>query len=134
MTAFWRAWSIWVVSVMATATMLVYTALHPLTAQEAALQGSGVNGAVAIVFIGAFATVGAFLAWKRPRNPIGWLLSGTGLTFTAAGARALLAAGSLGRRSGPGRVGRGLCIRAHHHHVQPRDAEPGRRNRASREH
>src|SRR5580704_6300211 len=91
MTPFWRAWSIWAVSVTATATMLVYTALHPLTAQEAALQGSGVNGAVAIVFIGAFATVGAFLAWKRPRNPIGWLLSGTGLTFTAAGAGALLA-------------------------------------------
>ena len=91
MTALWRAWSIWAVSVTATATMLVYTALHPLTAQEAALQGSGLDGAVAIVFIGAFATVGAFLAWKRPRNPIGWLLSGTGLTFTAAGAGALLA-------------------------------------------
>jgi hypothetical protein len=91
MTAFWRAWSIWVVSVTATASMLAYTALHPLTAQEAALQGNGLNGAVGIVFVGTFATVGVLLAWKRPRNAIGWLLSGTGLTFAAAGAGVLLA-------------------------------------------
>ena len=91
MAAFWRAWSIWAVTVTATAAMLAYTALHPLTAQEAALQGNGLNGAVGIVFIGTFATVGALLAWKRPQNPIGWLLSGTGLTFAAAGAGVLLA-------------------------------------------
>ena len=91
MSAFWRAWSIWVVSVTATASMLAYTALHPLTAQEAALQGNGLNGAVGIVFIGTFATVGALLAWKRPLNPIGWLLSGIGLTFAAAGVGVLLA-------------------------------------------
>ena len=39
------------------------------------------NNAVGIVFIGAFATVGALLAWKRPKNPIGWLLSAIGLAF-----------------------------------------------------
>ena len=27
---FWRAWSIWAVSVAATATTLAYTAVHPL--------------------------------------------------------------------------------------------------------
>ena len=91
MTAFWRAWSTWAVTMTATATMFLYTALHPLTTQEAALQGNGLNGAVGIVFIGAFATVGALLAWKRPRNPIGWLLSGTGLTFAAAGVGVFLA-------------------------------------------
>ena len=36
---------------------------------------------VAVVFIAAFATVGALLAWKRPGNPIGWLLSATGLAY-----------------------------------------------------
>ena len=40
---------------------------------------------VAIVFIGGFATVGALLVWKRPGNPIGWLLSATGLSYAAAG-------------------------------------------------
>ncbi len=84
MTAFWRAWSIWAVSVAVTATALGYTAVHPLPAKLASIAGSGLNGAIAIVFIAAFATIGALLAWKRPENPIGWLLSGTGLTVAVA--------------------------------------------------
>ena len=86
--AFWRAWSIWVVSVAATAAGLSYTALYPLPANQG---GSGLDGAVAVVFIAVFATVGALLAWKRPGNPIGWLLSGTGLAY-AVGTFGLLLA------------------------------------------
>jgi hypothetical protein len=85
MTAFWRAWSIWAVSVALTATALVYHVLYPLSVKAASIAGGGSAGAVAIVFIGSFATVGALLAWKRPNNPIGWLLSATGLTFAVAG-------------------------------------------------
>jgi hypothetical protein len=91
MTAFWRAWSIWAVSVALTATAVAYTALYPLPAKAASLVGGGLAGAVGIVFIGAFATVGALLAWKRPGNPIGWLLSAIGLTFAAAGFGVFLA-------------------------------------------
>ena len=79
---FWRAWSIWAVSVAMTATTDAYTAVHPLPGN---LGGSGLNGAVGIVFIGAFATVGALLAWKRPGNPLGWLLSAIGLVYAVAG-------------------------------------------------
>jgi hypothetical protein len=82
--AFWRAWSIWAVTVAVTATALGYAALHPLPAKLADIAGSTANGAVGIVFIGAFATVGALLAWKRPENPIGWLLSAIGLAFAVA--------------------------------------------------
>jgi hypothetical protein len=82
--AFWRAWSIWVVSVAVTATTLADTLLHPLPAKLANFGGSGLNGVVAIVFIGAFATVGALLAWKQPKNLIGWLLSATGLVYAVA--------------------------------------------------
>jgi hypothetical protein len=83
--AFWRAWSIWAVSIAVTATGLGYTVIHPLPAKLAANFGvAGLNGAVGIVFIGAFATVGALLAWKRPKNPIGWLLSAIGLAFAVA--------------------------------------------------
>jgi hypothetical protein len=39
--AFWRAWSIWVVSVAATAIALGYTSLHPLPANQG---GNGLNG------------------------------------------------------------------------------------------
>jgi len=90
-TAFWRAWLIWAVSVAATATTLGYTAAYPLSANQAGLAGSGLNGAIGVVFIAAFATVGALLAWKRPGNPIGWLLSATGLAYAAAAFSVLLA-------------------------------------------
>jgi hypothetical protein len=82
--AFWRAWSIWVVTVAVSATGLAYTAVHPLPAKLADMGGTGLNNAIGIVFIGAFATVGALLAWKRPENPIGWLLSAIGLAFAVA--------------------------------------------------
>ena len=88
--AFWRAWSVWAVSVAATATSMGYTAVHPLPASLTNQGGGGFNGAVGIVFIAAFSTVGALLAWKRPGNPIGWLLSATGLAY-AGGQEVLLA-------------------------------------------
>ena len=40
--------------------------------------------------LAAFATVGALLAWKRPGNPIGWLLSATGLTYAVGAVGDLL--------------------------------------------
>jgi hypothetical protein len=89
--AFWRAWSIWAVSVAVTATALGYTAVHPLPAKLASLAGSGLDGALGVVFIAAFATVGALLAWKRPGNPIGWLLSATGLVYAVAALGGFLA-------------------------------------------
>ena len=51
-----------------------------------------------------------------------------------APALAPLAAGGLGRRGGPGRVGRGRRVRPHHLHGQPGAAEPGRRAQACRGH
>ncbi len=91
LAAFWRAWSIWAVSVAATVTALVYSVLYPLPASLANQGGSAPDKVIAIVFIGAFATVGALLAWKRPRNPIGWLLSATGLAYAAGVSGSLLA-------------------------------------------
>ena len=89
--AFWHAWSIWAVSVAATAISIGYTAVHPLPARLADQAGNGLDGAVGIVFVAAFATVGALLAWKRPGNPIGWLLSAIGLAWAGAGQGVLLA-------------------------------------------
>jgi hypothetical protein len=89
MAAFWRAWSICAVTVATSAAALMSSVLYPLPAKLASQAGSGLNGAVGGVFIAAFATVGALLAWKRPGNPIGWLLSATGLAY-AAGALSVL--------------------------------------------
>ena len=89
--AFWRAWSIWAVSLALTATTITATVLHPLPARLVNFSGNGLNGAVSIVLIGAFATVGALLAWKRPANPIGWLLSAIGLASALAASAVFLA-------------------------------------------
>ena len=75
----------------ATAAALGYDAFHPLPASLASQGGSPANRAVVVVFIGAFATVGALLAWKRRENPIGWLLSATGLAYAVGVSGILLA-------------------------------------------
>jgi hypothetical protein len=89
--ALWRAWSVWAVSVALTATTVGYTALHPLPAKLASQFGSGFDGSLALVFVVDFATVGALLAWKRPGNPIGWLLSAIGLAYAVGVSSVLLA-------------------------------------------
>jgi len=81
MTAFWRAWSIWVVSVAATAATAVYIALYPFAPLLAPQEGNSANVVVVVVLIGSFATIGALLAWKRPGNRIGWLMSAVGLVY-----------------------------------------------------
>src|SRR5579863_5587730 len=80
--AFRRAWSVWAVTLTVTAASGSYNALNPLPAKLANQGGSGANWVVALAFIIAFATVGALLAWKRPENPIGWLLSVSGLAYS----------------------------------------------------
>jgi len=89
--AFWRVWSIWVVSVAATAAALGYTAFHPVPASLASQAASASVEVAVVVFIVGFATVGALLAWKRPGNPIGWLLSATGLAYAVGTFSVLLA-------------------------------------------
>jgi signal transduction histidine kinase len=87
--AFWCALTIWVLTLATAATALIYNHVHPLPASLSSVQGNAAAGAVAVAVIVGFATVGALLAWKRPANPIGWLLCATGLSY-AAGAFGLL--------------------------------------------
>ena len=87
---FWRAWSVWAVTMAITATAIGYDAVHPLPAELASQSGSGLDMVAGLTFIVAFATVGALLAWKRPGNPIGWLLSGSGLAYALGGFSLLL--------------------------------------------
>jgi hypothetical protein len=81
MTAFWRAWSIWAVSVTATAASAVYITLYPYPPLLAPQEGNSANVVTVVVLIGSFATMGALLAWKRPGNRIGWLMSAVGLLY-----------------------------------------------------
>jgi hypothetical protein len=85
--AFWCAWSLWALSVVTTATLLTYSAIHPLPAR---IGGSPAEVVIAVTFIGGFATAGALFAWKRPANPIGWLMRGTALSYTVGDVGQLL--------------------------------------------
>jgi signal transduction histidine kinase len=89
--SFWCALSCWVLSLTALAVSVGYSKLHRLPASAASFGASPAGGVLAIVFVGAFATVGALLAWKRPANPIGWLLSAVGLAFAIGGVSLMLA-------------------------------------------
>jgi signal transduction histidine kinase len=81
--AFWRAWSLWALTIGSTAVEMSFSAGRPLP--DGAGQGSGANNVIWVAFIVTFATVGALLAWKRSSNPVGWLLSATALCYAAGG-------------------------------------------------
>src|SRR6266436_2826800 len=82
--AFWCALSIWVLTLAAFATAMIYNQVHPLPVKLSGGTASALTGTVAVTFIAGFASVGALLAWKHPANPVGWLLSATGLSFAGA--------------------------------------------------
>ncbi len=90
-TAFWCACCSWALTLTVTVTALIYTAVRPLPGSLVNQQGSGADGVAGIAFVTGFATVGALLVWKRPGNPIGWLLSVTGLSYAAGISEVLLA-------------------------------------------
>ena len=87
---FLRAWSLWVLTIAVTVSVLIYNHVHPLPPELSGGTGNALTGTVAVTFIAGFATVGALLGWKRPANPIGWLLSGTSLSYTCASVGLLL--------------------------------------------
>src|SRR5215469_896665 len=88
--AFWCALSIWVLTLATGGVTLIYNKLYPLPPALQAGMGNAANGVAGVMFIGGFATVGALLIWKRPANPIGWLMSATGLCFVLATTGVLL--------------------------------------------
>jgi hypothetical protein len=80
----WLAWALWALAVLGLASVpwfdhLARRAGRPELAQ---LNGSTVPYLLAIVVA---ATVGAVLASRLPRHPVGWLLLGVGLSVTGSG-------------------------------------------------
>jgi hypothetical protein len=77
-TASRLSWSLWAAtSILLGGTLLLGVAGH--TFNE--------GGAFVIlvpIFLLAFATVGALVAGRQPRNPIGWIFCGTGVAWALA--------------------------------------------------
>ena len=77
-------WVLWALAILGLAAVpwfdhLLRAAGRPELAQ---LDASGVPAVLGIV---SAATVGAVLASRRPRHPVGWLLLGLGLSVSASG-------------------------------------------------
>jgi hypothetical protein len=94
------AWGLWALAMLGLAAVpwidrLTIWAGRPDLAQ---LSGGSVVGPVVAVL--SAATVGAVLASRRPRHPVGWLLLGFALALTAAGVIAASVAYGLLARPG----------------------------------
>ena len=80
----WLAWGLWALAVLGLASVpwfdrLAGQAGRPELAQ---LNASTIPWLVALVVA---ATVGAVLAGRLPRHPVGWLLLGVGLSVAGSG-------------------------------------------------
>src|SRR5215472_17019884 len=87
--SFWAAWTLWAVIVGTMAVSMGYGAGHQPPPSVA--DGGGGNNVVGATFITVFASMGALLAWKRSKNPIGWPLCLPGGCYALAGAGPFLA-------------------------------------------
>jgi hypothetical protein len=70
----WLAWFLWALC-MALAVLAVLVALYTPPLREG---GPGWGVLLAVLFL-VYPTVGALVASRRPRNPVGWILCGVGL-------------------------------------------------------
>jgi hypothetical protein len=68
----WLAWSIWLFSALFAATALVIVVLGVSAGVSLHELASGTINSVAIAV--SFSTVGAVVASRRPKNPIGWIM------------------------------------------------------------
>jgi hypothetical protein len=96
----WLAWALWALTVLGlfAITWLDHLSRRAGRADLAQLTPDMVLAAVVGVVIGA--TVGAVLASRRPRHPVGWLLLAFALALTASGVTAAYAAYGLLARPG----------------------------------
>lgn len=78
--ASWLAWSLWALSV----TLIAFTwLLNPLTPPKPWMDESPLLDVLFAVLALTYQTVGAFVASRVPKNPIGWIFLATGLVANA---------------------------------------------------
>jgi hypothetical protein len=79
--AAWLAWSLWTLCIaFAASAMLLAINVPPGPTKN----NSNWGVAIAVSLL-TYPTIGAFVASRRPENPIGWILCGVGLRFVIEG-------------------------------------------------
>jgi hypothetical protein len=77
-TASWLAWSVWLLCVaLISFALLFYFLASPTPATDTPPTLTALFRILSL----AFPTVGALVASRRPKNPIGWIFCGTGLLY-----------------------------------------------------
>jgi hypothetical protein len=77
----WLGWSVWALCVALAISAVLLALLTPLGPTK----GSSNWGVFFSLSLLVYPTVGAFLAWRRPENLIGWLLCAIGFLFVMEG-------------------------------------------------
>jgi hypothetical protein len=77
-TAAWLAWSLWAFCVALFALTMVFVFLSPPIQTDEQIRFSDPLIVLFRLMALTFPTVGALVASRRPENPIGWILCGTG--------------------------------------------------------
>jgi hypothetical protein len=93
--AAWLAWFLWALCV-AFAALAVLVALYTPPLRQG---GPGYGVLLAVAFL-VYPTVGALVALRRPRNPVGWILCGVGLLLGSQGLAVAYAGYALSARPG----------------------------------
>ena len=93
--AAWLAWFLWALCV-AFAVLAVVVALYTPPFRQA---GPGWGILLAVAFL-VYPTVGAVVASRRPKNPVGWILCGVGLLLGSQGFAVTYAGYALSARPG----------------------------------
>jgi hypothetical protein len=75
----WFAWSLWTLSVALVALTILLDLATPTVSQ---MDEPAWADALLATLVLTYTTVGAFVASRRPRNPIGWIFWGAGLFIT----------------------------------------------------
>jgi hypothetical protein len=97
-TAAWLAWSLWAFCVALFALTMVFVFLSPPIQTDEQIRFSDPLIVLFRLMALTFPTVGALVASRRPENPIGWILCGTGfLTSVRSFAEAYADFGLAGR-------------------------------------
>jgi hypothetical protein len=80
-TAAWFAWSLWTLCI----AFAAFAVLLAINVPPGPTKNNSNWGVVIAVSLLTYPTIGAFIASRRPENPIGWILCGVGLRFVVEG-------------------------------------------------
>jgi hypothetical protein len=79
--AAWLAWSLWTLCI----AFAAFAVLLAINVPPGPTKNNSNWGVVIAVTLLTYPTIGAFVASRRPENPIGWILCGVGLRFVIEG-------------------------------------------------